>query len=54
VVFYDKDGFELEKTNWAPLFLSAGQITFYKTSSLSSRAYDYTIFLRNPRKTNFK
>jgi len=51
VIFYDKDKFELEKTNWSPLFLSAGQVTYYKTCSLSNQAADYTIFLRNPRET---
>ena len=54
VVFYDNDKFELEKTNWAPLFLSAGQVTYYKTCSLSNQTADYTIFLRNPRRNKVK
>ena len=54
VVFFDADKFELEKTNWAPLFLSAGQVTYYKTCSLSNQAADYTIFLRNPRENKVK
>ncbi len=51
VVFYDQDGFELDKTNWQPLLLIGKQITFYETVSLSGRAYDYTVFLRNPRQS---
>jgi hypothetical protein len=51
VIFYDQEKFELEKTNWAPLFLAAGQVTYYTTCSLSQEAEDYTIFLRTPRET---
>jgi len=51
VVFYDEDNFELEKTNWQPLLLLGKQITYYDTVSLSNRACDYTIFLRNPRES---
>ena len=51
VVFYDKDGFEKEKTNWQPLLLQRQQITFYKTCSLSSAVHDFSILLRNPRKS---
>ena len=51
VVFYDADQFELEKTNWQPLFLSPEQITYYTTMSLSPKACDYTVFLRNPRES---
>ena len=54
VIFYDNDNFELEKTNWAPLFLSAGQVTYYKTCSLSNQTADYTIFIRNPRRNKAK
>ncbi len=51
VVFYDKDGFELENTTYQPLLLLGEQITFYKTVSLSAQAYDYTVMLRNARET---
>ena len=51
VVFYDDAGFEIEKTNWAPLLLIREQITFYDTVSLSPNAHDYTVFLRDPRET---
>lgn len=51
VVFYDKDGFEKEKTNWQPLLLQSQQVTFYQTRSLSSQAHDFSILLRNPRKS---
>ena len=49
VIFYDADRFELEKTNWQPLLLRGEQNTYYSTSSLSSRAADYTVFLKKPR-----
>lgn len=51
VVFYDEDGFELEKTNWQPLLLLGDQVTYYETVSLSARARDYTVFLGNARET---
>ncbi len=51
VVFYDQDKFELEKTNWQPWLLLGQQINYYETSSLSSQAHDYTVFLRNSRES---
>jgi len=51
VVFYDEGGFEKEKTNWQPLLLQRRQVTFYKTRSLSSEVHDFSILLRNPRKS---
>jgi ABC-type uncharacterized transport system auxiliary subunit len=50
VVFYDASKFELERTNWEPLFLPYGQVTYYKTCSLSNNASDYSILLSKPRK----
>lgn len=50
VVFYDGDGFELEKTNYQPLFLPNQQVAYYETVSLSPQAYDYSILLRELRK----
>ena len=54
VVFYDKDGFEAEKTNWQPLRLAANEITFFKTTSLSSSVSDFSVLLRNPRRDKTK
>lgn len=51
VVFYGADGFELEKTNWQPLLLLEEQVTHYETMSLSNKAVDFTILLRNPRES---
>ncbi len=51
VLFYDADGFELEKTNWQPLLLQTDQVTYFDTVSLSSQARDYNVFLRNARET---
>lgn len=51
VVFYDADHFELERTNWQPLLVKGGQVTYFSTSSLSSAASDYTIFLDNGRES---
>jgi uncharacterized protein YcfL len=51
VVFYDKAGFELEKTNWQPVFMANRQVTYFETTSLSSQPVDYTVFLREPRES---
>ncbi len=51
VLFYDADGFELEKTNWQPLLLQTDQVTYFDTVSLSSQARDYNVFLRNARES---
>ena len=50
-VFYDADCFELEKTNWEPVLFSGRQLTHYETSSLSDRAINYVVMLREPRKS---
>ena len=54
VVFYDKDGFEKEKTNWQPLFMSANEITFFTTTSLSKDVADFSVLLRNARTNEAK
>ena len=51
VVFYDQDGFQAERTDWQPLLLSRRQVTYFETASLSSNVHDYSIILRDPRKT---
>ncbi len=50
VVFYDADHFELEKTNWQPVLFLKQQVTHYETTSISNRAADYVVMLREPRK----
>jgi hypothetical protein len=49
VVFYDADNFEIEKTNFQPLHMPAGQTTYYKTVSLSKAPSRFVVFLRNAR-----
>jgi hypothetical protein len=51
VVFYDQGGFQAERTDWQPLLLSRSQITHFETTSLSPKVYDYSILLRDPRKS---
>lgn len=51
VVFYDADRFEMEKTNWQPILFLGEQLTHYETTSLSNKAVDYTVMLREPRKS---
>jgi len=51
VVFYDQGGFQAERTDWQPLLLSRRQVTFFDTTSLSPNVHDYSILLRNPRKS---
>ena len=51
VVFLDEDRFELDRTNWQPLLIKGGQITTFSTTSLSSSAADYTVFLSNGRRS---
>jgi hypothetical protein len=54
VVFYDADRFELEKTNWQPVLFLKQQLTHYETMSLSNKATDYVVMLREPRKSKAK
>jgi hypothetical protein len=51
VVFYDQDGFEAENTDWQPLLLLGRQVTYYETVSISPDVRDYSVILRNARKT---
>ncbi len=51
VVFYDVDRFELEKTNWEPVLFLGRQLTHYESCSLSNKAADYVVILRQPRKS---
>ena len=46
--FVDSEGFETEKTNWEPVHLEEGVMTQYETSSLSSKAVDFRVVIRNP------
>ena len=47
VIFNDQDGFELEKTNWEPVQFSRRKVTNVRKNSLSAKAADYRILLRN-------
>lgn len=47
VIFRDKDGFELEKTNWEPVQFHRRTVTTFKRNSLSAKADDYRILIRN-------
>jgi hypothetical protein len=49
VIFRDKDGFEVEKTNWEPIMLQRRRVTDYQINSLSPRPVDYRILVRDPR-----
>jgi len=49
VVFRDKDGFEVEKTNWEPIILHRRRVTEYQINSLSPKPVDYRILVRDPR-----
>lgn len=49
VIFRDKDGFELEKTNWEPILLQRRKITSYQVNSLSSKPEDYRVLIRDPK-----
>ncbi len=45
-IFKDKDGFELEQTNWEPVLLHRRKVTDYTVTSLSAQAADYTVLVR--------
>jgi hypothetical protein len=47
VIFRDKDGFELEKTNWEPVQFQGRTVTNFKKNSLNSKADDYRVLIRN-------
>ena len=46
-VFMDDAGFQLEKTNWEPLHMEQSVVTQYETTSLSSKAVDFRVVVRN-------
>ena len=45
-IFKDKDGFELEQTNWEPVLLHRRKVTDYTITSMTSNAVDYTVLVR--------
>jgi hypothetical protein len=49
VIFRDKDGYEVEKTNWEPVLLQRRRVTEHKTNSLNARSTDYRILIRDPK-----
>lgn len=51
--FLDERGHVLEQTNWEPIQLTARTVSEYTCTSISSRAADYQIVVRNPAKTSF-
>lgn len=46
-IFRDKDGFELEKTDWEPIMLHRRTVTSFKKNSLNPAAADYRVLIRN-------
>jgi hypothetical protein len=49
VIFRDKDGYEVEKTNWEPIMLHRRKVTDYQINSLSPRPVDYRILMRETK-----
>lgn len=49
IIFRDKDGFEVEKTNWEPVFLHRRKVTDWQINSLSPRPADYRILVREAK-----
>ncbi len=47
VIFQDEDGFELEKSSWEPVQFHGRKVTTYKRNSLSAKAADYRVLIRN-------
>jgi len=45
-IFKDKSGFEIEKTNYAPVLFKRRQVNDYQTNSISSDAEDFNIIIR--------
>jgi len=50
VLWKDKDGFELYKTNWAPKHLPPGLVEDHDIVSMRSDAADYEFRIRRPVK----
>jgi len=49
VIFRDKDGFEVEKTNWEPIYLHRRKVTDYQINSLGPTPADYRILVREAK-----
>lgn len=49
IIFRDKDGFEVEKTNWEPIMLHRRRVTDYQINSLSPKPIDYRILVREAK-----
>lgn len=49
IIFRDQDGFEVEKTNWEPIFLHRRKVTDYQINSLSPKPSDYRILVREAK-----
>ncbi len=48
--FLDAQGHMLEQTNWESVMLDKRTVTEYVCTSMSVRAADYQVIIRNPRK----
>lgn len=49
IIFRDKDGFEVEKSNWEPIMLHRRKVTDYQINSLSPKPVDYRILVREAK-----
>ena len=49
IIFRDKDGFEVEKTNWEPIYLHRRKVSDYQINSLSPKPADYRILIREAK-----
>jgi len=47
VIFRGPDGFEVEKTDWQPQLFHRRMVTLVQKTSLSPKATDYRILIRN-------
>ncbi len=45
-IFKDQSGFEIEKTNFAPVLFKRRQVNNYQTNSISADAEDFNIIIR--------
>lgn len=52
-VFLDKDGVEIEKTNWQPVIFPPGVDVVVKQVSMNSDTRDYRVYVRGPRAQNW-
>lgn len=51
MVWKDREGYELYRTNWAPYLLAARFVTKHEVASLSAEPVDYELRVRRPAKT---